>query len=374
MKNIIFQFIYIGILVTSTKCFAEDEISVRWKPLDELAKKAVSSAKIPGGSVCVVENGSVVFNQSYGVLNEKTTKLWESNTPVFIASITKPITATLVAVLVEQKKLSFDDPISKYIPEYSKLKLRDGGAVRSPTIAECLSHTSGFPGGNMGDLPRNSQILKADQAEVAKLIAKGGLVAKPGKRFAYTFRGYAAVARCMEVATGRRYAELLNEKLLKPLGMAETSFFPDLEVLKRHPRYLQRIAGSSKEEVKAVVSNFKAKLDRFVSSSGGLVSTSNDLVRFFRLHSLRGKANDKQLISFNVISRLYQKPPGSRGYGLGFKLFGDEIVGHGGASGTSAIVDLKHDRVVVVLTQAGSKNARPLTGDGKRLALEILSR
>ncbi|MEE2947743.1 MAG: serine hydrolase domain-containing protein, partial [Verrucomicrobiota bacterium] len=145
MKNIIFQFIYIGILVTSTKCFAEDEISVRWKPLDELAKKAVSSAKIPGGSVCVVENGSVVFNQSYGVLNDKTAKLWESNTPVFIASITKPITATLVAVLVEQKKLSFDDPISKYIPEYSKLKLRDGGAVRSPTIAECLSHTSGFP-------------------------------------------------------------------------------------------------------------------------------------------------------------------------------------------------------------------------------------
>jgi len=374
MKNIIFQFIYIGILATSATGFEKDEVSARWKPLDDLAKKAVSSEKIPGGSVCVVENGSVVFNQSYGVLNDKTTKPWQSHTPVFIASITKPITATLVAVLVEQKKLSFDDPISKYIPEYSKLKLRDGSAVRSPTIAECLSHTSGFPGGNMGDLPRNSPFLKADQAEVAKLIAKRGLVAKPGKRFAYTFRGYAAVARCIEVATGRRFAEQLNEKLLKPLGMAETSFFPGLEVLKRHPRYSQRIAGSSKEEVKSAISNFRAKLDRFVSSSGGLVSTSNDLVKFLRLHSLRGKANDKQLISSKVISRLYQKPPGSREYGLGFKLFGDETVGHGGASGTSAIVNLKHDRVVVILTQAGSKNARPLTGGGRRLALEILSK
>ena len=75
-----------------------------------------------------------------------------------------------------------------------------------------------------------------------------------------------------------------------------------------------------------------------------------------------------------MISRLYQKPPGSQGYGLGFKLFGDETVGHGGASGTSAIVNLKHDRVVVILTQAGSKNARPLTGGGRRLALEILSK
>jgi CubicO group peptidase (beta-lactamase class C family) len=105
-----------------------------------------------------------------------------------------------------------------------------------------------------------------------------------------------------------------------------------------------------------------------------LVSTSNDLVKFLRLHSLRGKANDKQLISSKVISRLYQKPPSSQGYGLGFKLFGDETVGHGGASGTSAIVNLKHDRVVVILTQAGSKNARPLTGGGRRLALEILSK
>ena len=110
-----------------------------------------------------------------------------------------------------------------------------------------------------------------------------------------------------------------------------------------------------------------------MSSSGGLVSTSNDLVKFFRLHSLRGKANGKQLISPNVISRLHQNQPGSRGYGLGFKLFSNEIVGHGGASGTSGIVDLKHDRVVVILTQAGSKNARPLTRGGRRVALEILS-
>ena len=62
---------------------------------------------------------------------------------VAIASMSKPITATLVAVLVGQGKLNFDDPISKHLPEYGALKIK-GNAVRSPTIAECLSHTSGF--------------------------------------------------------------------------------------------------------------------------------------------------------------------------------------------------------------------------------------
>ena len=185
----------------------------RWKPLDDLGKKAISSPKIPGASIHVVEGGKTVFQQSYGVLHAGSDKPWKNNTPVSIASITKPITATLVAILVEEKKLFFDDPISKHIPEYSKLKLRDGTAVRSPTIAECLSHTSGFPGGNMGDLPRNSPIRKANQAEVAKMIARRGLAAKPGKRYAYTFRGYAAVARCVEVVTGKRFAEVLEQKL-----------------------------------------------------------------------------------------------------------------------------------------------------------------
>ena len=179
----------------------------------------------------------------------------------------------MVAILVEEKKLSFDDPISKHIPEYSKLKLRDGTSVRSPTIAECLSHTSGFPGGNMGDLPRNSPIRKANQAEVAKMIARRGLAAKPGKRYAYTFRGYAAVARCVEVVKEKRFAEVLDEKLLKPLGMTGTAFMPSLKVLKQHPRYARQIVTSSDEEVKSAITKRRKDMDRFVSSSGAVSYT-----------------------------------------------------------------------------------------------------
>jgi len=134
-----------NILTLADLTVSAAEETAKWKPLDDLGKKAISSPKIPGASIHVVEAVKTVFQQSYGVPHAGSDKPWKNNTPVSIASITKPITATLVAILVLEKKLSFDDPISKHIPEYSKLKLRDGTAVRSPTIAECLSHTSGFP-------------------------------------------------------------------------------------------------------------------------------------------------------------------------------------------------------------------------------------
>jgi CubicO group peptidase (beta-lactamase class C family) len=354
---------------------ADESIPARWKPLDELATKAVASPNIPGGSVCVVENGKVLFNQAYGVTDAKSTRRWEKNSPVQIASMTKSITSTLVAVLVGEGKLAFDDPISEYIPEYGRLTMRKSGAeVRSPTIAECLSHTSGFPGGTMGRLPASSPIRTSNQAGVATSLAKQGLAAKPGTKYAYTFRGFAAVARCVEVVTGKRFPEILEEKLLKPLGMSNTTFQPNLELLKRHPRYAKHIANLDDEKISAFLEKKKRESKRFVNAGGGLISTPDDLVKFYRLHSLRGKTGAKQFIPAKVIARLYENQPGSRGYGLGFKLFGNAVVGHGGASGTIGAVDLKNDRVVVILTQAGSTAARPLTRRGMQLAREILAK
>ena len=365
----------VALLLACQILSAQESISARWKPLDNLATKAVASPKIPGGSVCVVENGKVLFNQAYGVTDPNSTRRWEKNSPVQIASMTKSITSTLVAVLVGEGKLAFDDPISKYIPEYGRLTMRKSGAeVRSPTIAECLSHTSGFPGGTMGRLPASSPIRTSDQAGVATSLAKQGLAAKPGTKYAYTFRGFAAVARCVEVVTKKRFPEILEEKLLKPLGMINTTFQPNLELLKRHPRYAKRIANLDDEKISAFLEKKKRESKRFVNVGGGLISTPDDLVKFYRLHSLRGKIGDKRLIPEKVIAKLYEKQPGTRGYGLGFKLFGNAVVGHGGASGTIGAVDLKNDRVVVILTQAGSTAARPLTRRGMQLAREILAK
>ena len=375
MKTYPLTVLTFGLLLTCPFLSAQESIPARWKPLDDLATKAVASPKIPGGSVCGVENGKVLFNQAYGVTDAKSKRSWEKNSPVYIASMTKSITSTLVAVLVGEGKLAFDDPISKYIPEYGRLKMRKSGAeVRSPTIAECLSHTSGFPGGTMGRLTDDSPIRNSDQADVATVLAKHGLAAKPGIKYAYTFRGYAAVARVVEIVTGKRFSEVLDEKLLKPLGMSDTTFEPKLELVKRHPRYAKHIADWDDEKISAYLEKRKRESKGFVNAAGALISTPDDLVKFYRLHSLRGKLAGKQVIPAKALAKLYEKQPGSTGYGLGFKLYGNAVVGHGGASGTIGAVDLKNDRVVVILTQAGAAAARPLTRRGMQLALEILAK
>lgn len=146
--------------------------------------------------------------------------------------------------------------------------------------------------------------------------------------------------------------------------MSSTTFQPDLELLKRHPRYAKHIANLDDEKISAFLEKKKRESKRFVNAGGGLISTPDDLVKFYRLHSLRGKTGAKQLVPVEALAKLYEKQPASLGYGLGFKLFGNAVVGHGGASGTIGAVDLKNDRIVVILTQAGSTAARPLTRRG----------
>ena len=338
--------------------------------LEALVSAADANAKIPGGSVRVVEDREVVFDRYFGAFTEDSKIPWDEQTVVSIASITKSVTATLVAVLVGEGSLSFDDPIAKYLPEYGRLTLQNSDqSVRSPTIAECLSHTSGFPGGTMAKLPRNSPIKSGDQAEVARHLATQGLVARPGTKYAYTFRGYAAVSRVIEVVTGRSVAEVMQEKLLGPLGMNETTFTPGVSLVRRHPRFAAQAEGRSDDEVATQIESLRAQRGPFVNTAGALVSTPDDLQRFLQFHANKGRVGQRQIAPASVLAELYWKQPATRDYGIGFKLLRDGVVGHGGATGTFASVDLETSRILIVFTQAGSANARPHLAGATKVVL-----
>ena len=329
--------------------------------LEALIASADSNLKIPGGSVRVVEDGEIIFDRYFGTFSEDSKIPWDEQTVVAIASISKSVTATLVAVLVGEGNLSFDDPIAKYLPEYAELKLQNSDqSIRSPTIAECLSHTAGFPGGTMGKLPKNSPVKRGDQAEVARHLATQGLAARPGTQYAYTFRGYAAVSRLIEVVTGRPIAEVMHEKLLSPLGMNETTFTLGVSIVRRLPLFASRAEGRSDEEVAAQIERYRAERGPFVNTAGSLISTPNDLQRFLQFHADKGLVGSRQIVPASVLAKLYRKQPATKNYGLGFNLRGGGVVGHGGATGTSASADLKTGRILIVFTQAGSPNARPL--------------
>jgi len=336
--------------------------------LETLIATVDANPKIPGGSLRVVEDREIVFDRYFGTITENSKIPWDEQTVVSIASITKSVTATLVAVLVGEGSLSFDDPIAKYLPEYAELTLQNSDqAVRSPTIAECLSHTAGFPGGTMSKLPRNSPIKRGDQAEVARHLATQGLVARPGTKYAYTFRGYAAVSRLIELVTGRPIAEVMEEKLLAPLGMNETTFNPGVSLVRRHPRFAARAEGRSDDDVSTQIERLRTQGGPFVNTAGALISSPDDLQRFLQFHADKGRVGKQQIAPESVLVKLYRKQTAIKNYGLGFNLHGGGVVGHGGATGTSASVDLKTGRILIVLTQAGSLNARPLVSGATKV-------
>ena len=336
--------------------------------LDHLVTLAEANRKIPGGSVRVVENQTIAYDRVFGTLSAQSGTPWSEDTPVAIASISKSITATLVAVLVGEGSLNFDDPISAYLPEYDDLKLqKNGKPVRSPTIAECLSHTAGFPGGTMSSQPRNSPIRRGDQAEVARYLAAQGLATEPGTKYAYSFRGFAAVSRVVEIVTNRSFSEVLREKLLEPLGMDETTFTPDAPMARRLPMFAPHTVGLNDDEVAVQLERLRARQGKFINTAGALISTAADLQRFLQFHADQGQVGDQPIVARHVLEQLYQPQPASPQYGLGFALRGETIVGHGGATGTAAHVDLATSRMFIVLTQAGANNARPLTSGAQKI-------
>ena len=95
----------------------------------------------------------------------------------------------------------------------------------------------------------------------------------------------------------------------------------------------------------------------------------DDLQRFLQFHADKGRVGKRQIAPASVLAELYQKQPATKDYGIGFKLLRDGIVGHGGATGTFASVDLETSRILIVFTQAGSANARPLLAGATKVVL-----
>jgi CubicO group peptidase (beta-lactamase class C family) len=277
--------------------------------------------------------------------------------PCRIASVTKPHTTTLMAMLVSDGKLSWDDSVDKFLPQFAKLSVKGKGpASRPPKIRELLSHTAGFPG---DDQRRGGEAgFKTDGtlAEAVDDLARAGLATEPGSVFAYTGLGYLVAGRVAEVVTGQEFGALMSERLLKPVG-ATTAVFHSAapaELTSRMPTMYERTGG---QLVKADLSTRGEARVHFPTPGGGLISTLDDVGRVLMLHRNRGVVDGKQLVAPESLRALYQRQPatGRPGYGLGCNTLRTDAIGHIGASGTFIVIDFKEDLLVVMLTQVRTK-------------------
>ena len=164
-----------------------------------------------------------------------------------MASSSKPVTATVVMILADRKKLSLDDPIEKYLPEFKGITIKGKPPKNLPTVRHLLCNMSGLPGDFLSEslLRRARNGAGKDQneakekgepgfgllsrrnrslAESVRASAEAGLATEPGAEFHYCTMGFNVAARVAEVAAKQPFEDLIRTELLEPLGMKDSRF------------------------------------------------------------------------------------------------------------------------------------------------------
>lgn len=320
---------------------------------------------IPGGALLIVHRGEPVFREAFGLADIESKRPFTVADPCRIASLTKPHTSTLLAMLVEEGKLRWDDPVDKYLPSFAGIPVRgQGPAARSATIRELLSHTAGFPG--QPALESGKWTIKTDGtlADAVESLPRQGLATQPGSVFAYTGLGYMVAGRIAELITGKEFGALMVERLLRPIGATTATFYPSAELQAKMPTPYDRKDGGF---TKLDVVKRAETAGTFPNPGGRLISTLDDVGRLMLLHRNRGMTGGRRLVASESLQALYRAQPatGPNGYGLGFNVLkaGADGVGvrirHTGASGTFAQLDFEHDVFFVILTQVPQTQTQP---------------
>lgn len=325
------------------------------------AMEAAVKAKEAAGIVTLVlEKGKIVYQDAAGLADISKGRAMEKDALFWIASMTKSINATAVMVLVDEGKLSLDEPASKWLPELAKVKLADGSAPEKPiTLRMLLSHTAGiaFPRRTPSD---GAISLKA---YVASLL-KTPLAFQPGSAYEYGF-GPTVTGRIIELVSGMKYDAFLQAKIFAPLGMKDTMFNPD-------DAHRARIARTYKmdDETHELVPGYNpfvtsdASVTHMTEPAGGLFSTAADMGRFYAMIANGGELDGVRILSEKSVKDM-TTPVTAGGkplnYACGWQVNTETqrvnsqmpvgSFGHGGAFATNGCIDPKSGIVTVFLVQ-----------------------
>jgi len=334
--------------------WVEHGLSIQDK--DDLCKRfqeGVDRKAIPGGSLMIVHGGQVIFSEAFGWADIETKRPFTTNDLCRLASVTKPHTATVIVMLADHGKLSLDDPVDKYLPEFKGVEVRGRGpAKKMPTIRQLLSHTAGFIGGRALKSGSYSVSVDGDLSDIVADIVRQGLVAEPGTRYAYTGHGYFTAGRVAEVVSGKPFDTLMREMLLDPIGAEQSTFRPSERARRTIPTPYHHVDN----RLEPFTDLPKGTVIR---PAGGLYSTLDGVARFLLLHRNRGMVGGQCVVSASVLAEMYVPQPDTpgQGYGLGFNVLrkgpggAGRRIQHTGASGTLAWIDFDLDLVIVMLTQ-----------------------
>jgi CubicO group peptidase (beta-lactamase class C family) len=333
---------------------------------------------LAGAVVLVADKEKILSLETVGYADVAAGKPMRPDCLFWIASQSKPITATAFMMLVDEGKLRLDDPVEKYLPEFKGQWLaveqdKDHVLLKRPkhpiTIREILSHTSGLPFKSAVEDPTlDLMTLKYG----ARSYAMTPLQFEPGSKYSYSNAGINTAGRIIEVLSGMPYEEFLQKRLFDPLGMKDTTFWPNEEQLARLAKsYKPNAAKTDLEEI--TVTQLRYPLNdrtRQPMPAGGLFSTAQDVARFCQMIMRRGEFDGRRYLSEDAVAQMTTKQTPKHlkdGYGLGWGIGGGGSFGHGGAYATSMWVDPAPGLITVFLVQHAGF---PRDGDKSRAAFE----
>jgi len=356
----------------------------------------VDQGRLPGAVVAVARKGKLVYFEAIGYQDKPAEKKMQKDSIFRIYSMTKPLTSVAAMMLVEDGKIQLPDPISKFLPAFKELNVSaaspnaSGGqatyelvpAAREPTIQDLLRHTSGIV---YDFVTRNAPVKEAYEkselkalsldirnkmtpAEFVERLAKVPLASQPGTVWEYSL-STALLGRVVETVSGKPLSTFLEERLFKPLGMADSGFVVTNE---KASRIAQPLLPSAFPEFDPTVPPAND-----LGGEGGL-STAMDYLRFSQMLLDAGKLGGALVLSRSTVALMASDHLGARpsspvgpgelllgvpGYtfGLGFMVrTGAGIAGvpgspgefmWGGAAGTFFWVDPKEELAVVFMSQ-----------------------
>ena len=375
--------------------------SERLSRIHDAVQRHIEAKAIAGAVTLVVRNGRIAHHEAHGLIDIETNRPMPKDAIFRLASMSKPVTAVAVMMMLEEGKVRLNDPVSRFIPEFKGMKVAvpkpgfeaaaaaPGGrgrggppvevdlvpATREITVRDLLTHGSGLMSGGLGQRA-SSTIQRGADDTLATYIPKLGAAAldfQPGTLWRYSgLAGFDVLSRIVEITSGQSFDRFLKQRLFDPLGMNDTGFalLPD-RASRIVPLYRRAQNGLEKLPDQSGLSS-----TTYFSGAGGLVSTADDYAQFATMLVNGGELNGKRYLGPKTIDLMASNhlgemaggqmgmSPRGIGFGLGVQVVGDPVAadrrvskgawGWAGAYGTNVHIEPQEKMVTIILMQTST--------------------
>src|SRR5215213_3566024 len=378
--------------------------------INAVMQRYVDQRKLAGMVTLVARRGEVVHFETCGQADITTSAPMRHDTLFRIYSMTKPITSAAVLMLFEEGHFQLSDPIARYIPAFTDVKVLDNSAgsgvryvdpIRPISVRHLLTHTAGLSYGfdenvYIDDLYRERiYTLRETKPDITleefiQAIAKLPLAHQPGSAYRYSF-ATDVLGLLVQVVAGMPFEEFLRQRIFEPLGMSDTGFYVPAEQIGRFAATHGPDAEHGLTVIDAPATSEYARPTRLPSGGGGLVSSTSDYLRFAQMLLNQGELDGERLLGRKTVELMASNhlPAGVHplddaysGFGLGVSVLLDPAqaqnlgsvgtYGWGGAANTNFWIDPREELIGILMLQFMPSDTYPVSPNFRTLVYQAL--